>query len=168
MHLRICLIVCSGDVSHPVKPAKMLDVALWRALVVFVNVRRSVSTICSRQLIPAFVTGLQLHEMLEDELSHHRSLHPRPSAEPGRIRHRLDERTIRLTFASGRPDVLASRTFGVRKIVLRDLPGTTLFAFSRWPKLVAPHSARSYFTSLWRRFPISRKIRKLLASNRHI
>ena len=126
----------------------MLDVALWRALVVLVNVDRSVSAIRSRQLIPAVVTGQQLHEVLKDELRHHRSLHPRPGAEPGRVRHRLDERTIPLTFASGRPDVLASRTFDVRKIVLRDLPGTTLFAFSRWPELIAPHSARSYFTSL--------------------
>ena len=146
----------------------MLDIALWRTLVVLVDVDRSVSAIRSSQLIPAVVTGLQLHEVLKDELSHHRPLHPRPSAEPGRIRHRLDERPTRLTFASGRSDVLAGRTFGVRKIFLRDLPGTTLFAFSRWPKLVAPHGTRSYFTSLRRRFSTRPKIRGLPATNRHI
>lgn len=146
----------------------MLDVAMWRALIVFMYVSRSVSTICSRQLMPAIVAGLQLHKVLEDELCHHCALHPRPGDEHRRIRDRLDERARGLTFVPGRTYVVAGRAFGVRQMALRDPPSTTLFAFARWPELVAPHNTRSYFIPLLRRPSTGPQGRRPLASNRHM
>lgn len=119
----------------------MLDIAMWRTLVVFVNVHRSVGTVCSRQLVPTVVARLQLHEVLEDELCHHGAVHPRPGTESRRIRHRLDERAKCLTFAPGRANVASGRIFGARKISLGKLAGTSLFAFARRPELVTPHDS---------------------------